>query len=239
MIVIPAVDIKGGSAVRLFQGKPDRLALDAGSPLEAALRWDAFRPARLHIVDLDGAFEGRPANAELIKQIISSVKTPVEVGGGIRTRESAREYLKAGACRVVIGSKAAADTEFVRGLAEEFPGQVNLGLDVRQGRLMISGWVESSAVGVFELLERLRGVPLGEVIYTDISRDGMLSGPGLDSTRELLQRSEWPVIASGGVCSLEDLERLKDLGCFGAIVGRALYTGALDLAEAIKKIEGR
>jgi len=239
MIVIPAVDIRGGSAVRLVQGRPDRLALDAGSPLEAALRWDAFRPARLHVVDLDGAFEGRPVNMELVGRIVSSVKAPVEVGGGIRTREAAREYLGLGASRVVLGTRAAAEPEFVRELAREFPGRVSLGLDVSGGRVAVKGWAESSALDPFELLEALRGAPLAEVIYTDVSRDGMLSGPGLDSTREFVERSGLPVIASGGVSSLDDLERLKALGCFGAIVGRALYAGTLDLAEAISQIEGR
>jgi phosphoribosylformimino-5-aminoimidazole carboxamide ribotide isomerase len=236
------VDIKGGVAVRLFQGRADRESLRAGDPLEAAMRWAAFRPARLHVVDLDGAFEGRPVNAAAVTGIIEALaglKVPVEVGGGIRTSADARIYLSAGAARVILGTRAAEEPEFVRSLAEEFPGRVNLGLDVSGGRVAVKGWVEESSLTALDLVSRLEGAALGEVIYTDVSRDGMLSGPNLEAAAELASKGRFPVIASGGVSSLEHLERLKGLGLFGAIVGRAIYTGDLDLAEAIRRVEGR
>lgn len=240
MIVIPAVDVKGGVAVRLVQGRRDDESLRAGSPVEAAKRWAEYGPARLHVVDLDGAFEGRPANADIVEEIIGGVEVPVEIGGGIRTRDDAKRYLDAGAARVIVGTRAAEDPAFLRELAEAYPGRVNLGLDCSAGRVAVKGWVEATGLTALDLLARLEGAPLGEVIYTDISKDGMLSGPNVAATRELAGNSPWPVIASGGVSSLEDLARLDAAGLFfGAIVGRAIYTGAVDLKDAIAQIEGR
>jgi len=243
VIVIPAVDIKGGVAVRLLQGKADRESLRAGAPIEAAKRWAAHAPKRLHVVDLDGAFEGRPANADAIRDIIAALaamNVPVEVGGGIRTEDDARGYVEAGAERVIIGTRAAEEPAFVKSLAERFPGRVNLGLDCSGGKVAVKGWVEATDLTAPQLLSRLEGAPLGEVIYTDISTDGMLSGPNVAATRELAETSPWPVIASGGVASLDDLVRLNETGLFfGAIVGRALYTGAVAPAEAMRVIEGR
>jgi phosphoribosylformimino-5-aminoimidazole carboxamide ribotide isomerase len=240
VIVIPAVDVKGGVAVRLLQGRADRESLRAGDPVEAALRWAGFRPARLHVVDLDGAFEGRPANAAKLREIIEAVALPVEVGGGIRNKDDARGYLDAGAARVILGTRAAREPDFVRDLAREFPGRVNLALDCSGGRVAVGGWVEATGLAPWELLASLEGAALGEVIYTDCSRDGMLSGPNLEAAREVARLSPWPVIASGGVSSVDDLVRLDEAGAFfGAIVGRALYTGAVDLGEAIRRVEGR
>lgn len=239
MIVIPAVDIKGGVAVRLLQGRADEESLRAGSPLDAAKRWDAYAPARLHVVDLDGAFDGERANAPIIKEIIRAVKAPVEIGGGIRTDADARDYLDAGAHRVILGTRAAQDPAALKALAAAYPGRVNLGLDCSNGFVAVKGWVEASEMTAHDLLARLDGALLGEVIYTDISRDGMLSGPSLESTRRVIADSPYPLIGSGGVSSLDDLVKLKELGCFGAIVGRAIYTGDVDLAEAIRVIESR
>lgn len=239
MIVIPAVDIKGGVAVRLVQGRANEESLRAGSPVEAAKRWDAYAPARLHVVDLDGAFEGERKNAPVIKEIIRSVQAPVEIGGGIRTDADARDYLDAGAARVILGTRAAQDPSSLIALASEYPGRVNLGLDCSNGLVAVKGWVEASDMKAQDLIAQLEGAPLGEVIYTDISRDGMLSGPSLESTRQVIADSPYPVIGSGGVSSLDDLIKLNELGCFGAIVGRAIYTGDVDLAKAIQTIESR
>lgn len=248
MIVIPAVDIKGGRAVRLFQGRKDRELLTAGDPVEVAKRWADFGPRRVHVVDLDGAFEGRPVNRGIVLEIIKSCARGVQVGGGIRAREEAEAYLDAGAERVVLGTRAVEDPGFLENLAASFPHRINLGLDViatggapLKGRLAVKGWVESAELGAVEFLDDLaaRNVPLGEVIFTDISRDGALTGPALDDLRELVRATSFPVIASGGVSSLQDLERLAELDLFGAIVGRALYDGRVDLAEALKAIEGR
>jgi phosphoribosylformimino-5-aminoimidazole carboxamide ribotide isomerase len=239
MIVIPAVDIRGGVAVRLVQGRADRESLRAGDPIAAARRWAACDPSRLHLVDLDGAFEGRPANAALIARIIAAVEVPVEVGGGIRTEDDVDAYLRAGASRVIVGTRAAEEPAFLMRLASAHPGRVNLGLDCAGGRVAVKGWVEASVLGPLELLERLRGAPLGEVIFTEISKDGMLSGPALEATREMVARAPYPVIASGGVACVEDLQRLAETGCFGAIVGRALYDSRIDLRASIQTIEGR
>jgi len=239
VIVIPAVDIKDGVAVRLMQGKADRESLRAGSPVDAAKRWAAYGPARLHVVDLDGAFGGKPANARLVKEIIAQIDVPVEVGGGIRTADDARAYLDAGAARVVLGTRAAQDPAFLASLAREYPGRVNLGLDCSGGFVAVKGWVEASTLTPQRLLEGLGGAPLGEVIYTDISKDGMLSGPAVESTKQILADSPYPVIASGGVSSHDDLMRLRELDCFGAIVGRAIYDGKVDLERAIREVESR
>ena len=240
MFVIPAVDIKGGVAVRLVQGRLDEESLRAGDPVRAARRWAEFRPARLHVVDLDGAFEGRPVNGSIIARIIESVGIPVEVGGGIRTEEDAQAYLEAGAARVILGTRAAEDPAFLTSLATKCPGRVNLALDCSGGRVAVKGWVEASRLTPLELLARLESAPLGEVIFTDISRDGMLSGPNVRAAREIARESPYPVIASGGVSSIEDVEALASLGIvFGVIIGRAIYSGAVDLAEAIRLAEGR
>ncbi len=240
MIIIPAVDIKGGVAVRLFQGCADKESLRAGDPVEAAKRWAELRPARLHVIDLDGAFEGRPVNDGIIARIIESVDVPVEIGGGIRTEEDAAPYLEAGAARVILGTRAAEDPAFLISLAAKYPGRVNLGLDCSGGRVAVKGWVEASDLTPLGLIARLENAPLGEVIYTDISRDGMLSGPNVEAAQEIARESPYPVIASGGVSSIDDVKALASLGVFfGVIIGRAIYTGAVDLAEAIRVAENR
>ncbi|MHC4505531.1 MAG: 1-(5-phosphoribosyl)-5-[(5-phosphoribosylamino)methylideneamino]imidazole-4-carboxamide isomerase, partial [Planctomycetota bacterium] len=189
------------------------------------------------------AFDGRPVNAAIVRDIIAALgelEIPIEIGGGIRTRDDAAIYLDAGAARVILGTRAAEDQAFVKDLAREFPGRVNLGLDCSAGKVAVKGWVEATDLTALELLLRLGGAPLGEVIYTDISTDGMLSGPNIDAARRLAERSPYPVTASGGVSSLDDLVKLADEDVFfGAIVGRAIYTGAVDLAEAIARVEKR
>lgn len=240
MIIIPAVDVKGGVAVRLVQGRLDEESLRAGDPVEAAKRWAEYRPARLHVIDLDGAFEGRPVNGAVITRIIESVEVPVEIGGGIRTEDDAAVYLDAGAARVILGTRAAEDPAFLRTLAAKYPGRVDLALDCSGGRVAVRGWVGASELTPLELLARLECAPLGEVIFTDCSRDGMLSGPNVEAAREIARSSPYPVIASGGVSSIGDVKALSSLGVFfGAIIGRAIYTGDIDLAEAIRVAEGR
>ena len=240
VIVIPAVDIKGGVAVRLVQGRADEESLRAGDPVEAARRWAAFGPKRLHVVDLDGAFEGRPVNGPVVTSIIGSVDVPVEIGGGIRTADDATAYLEAGAARVIHGTRAAEAPAIHTDRAARYPGRVNLAHDVSAGHVAVKGWVEACDLTPLGLLSRLEGAPLGEVIYTDVSRDGMLSGPNVEAAREIAQGSPYPLIASGGVSSLADVDTLASLGVFfGVIVGRAIYTGDLDLAEAIRLAEGR
>lgn len=232
MIVIPAVDIMGGRAVRLRQGLASE-ATDFGDPVEAALRWKREGAEYLHVVDLDGAFTGRPANIEVVKKIIRAVGIPVEVGGGIRTTETVDELLAAGADRVIIGTKAVESIDWVRKLIADHPNRVAIGIDVKDGLIATRGWVDASGVGPAQLLELLSGSPVAAYIYTDVSRDGLRGGPNLAATRSFASSTTVPVIASGGVSSLDDLRSLALAGFFGAIVGRALYDGAFTLGAAL------
>ncbi|MHC4915276.1 MAG: 1-(5-phosphoribosyl)-5-[(5-phosphoribosylamino)methylideneamino]imidazole-4-carboxamide isomerase [Planctomycetota bacterium] len=232
--LIPAVDIRGGRCVRLEQGLADRETVYEADPLEAALRWQAAGARRLHVVDLDGAFGGEPVNFDAVARIMDAVDMCVEVGGGIRDAELAGRYLDAGAGWVIFGTRAAEDPSAFAAAAERFPGQVILGLDCRDGKVRTSGWtsqVEKTAAG---LLGELSGAPLAAVIFTDTRRDGMLEGPNFDSLEEVAAESPWPVIASGGVTTLEQVKRLAGMKLAGAIVGQALYKGRLDLAEALR-----
>lgn len=235
MQVIPAVDIKGGQAVRLVQGLADRKTVYDDDPVRAARRWIDAGAKRLHVVDLDGAFEGFPRNAAITKAIIHALPgVEVEVGGGLRSREAVADLLDAGAARCVIGTKAVEDPAFLRGLAEAYPGRIILGLDAKNGKVATKGWVEVSALSAGELLASVAAWPLAEVIYTDIETDGMLQGPNFARMGEVVKVSRFPVIASGGVATVEHIGALVRLGCFGCIVGKALYDGQLELKAALE-----
>ena len=239
MIVIPAVDIKGGRCVRLEQGEADRETVYGDDPAAPAKRWADAGAERIHVVDLDGAFDGRPKNAEAVRAILAAVDVPIEVGGGIRTPEAAAELIEAGAARVVVGTRAAEDPEFLRALANAHPGKINLGLDAKDGYVAVKGWVETGGLRAVDLLNQLADVPLGEVIYTDIARDGMLKGPNFAEMEEVQKESAHPVIASGGVTTEDDIRRLADMGVFGAIVGKALYDGRLSIEDALAAAKSR
>ncbi len=235
MRIIPAVDIKGGKAVRLVQGRADQETVYDEDPVRAARRWVDIGGGRIHIVDLDGAFEGRPKNAELTFAILKELKgVEVEVGGGLRSAESVASLLEAGAARCVIGTKAAEDRDFLRDLANRFPGRICVGLDARDGKIVTEGWVTVSELDAVDLVGELFELPLAEVIYTDIARDGMLSGPNLQRLEEMRDACPFPLIASGGVTTIEHVSQLRAMGCFGAIIGKALYDGRLDLAHALE-----
>ncbi len=236
--VIPAVDIRGGRCVRLEQGLADRETVYAADPVEAALRWQAAGARRLHVVDLDGAFGGEPVNFEVVTRIIDAVDMCVEVGGGVRDADLAGRYLDAGAGWVIFGTRAAEDPDAFAAAAERFPGQVILGLDCRDGLVRTSGWTTQVEKTAAELMAELGGAPLGAVIFTDTRRDGMLEGPNFESLEEVSAGSPWPVIASGGVTTLEQVRRLAGMKLAGAIVGQALYRGVLDLAEALRAAAG-
>jgi phosphoribosylformimino-5-aminoimidazole carboxamide ribotide isomerase len=235
--VIPAVDIRGGKCVRLEQGLADRETVYAADPVEAALRWERAGGRRLHVVDLDGAFGGEQANFETVARVIGSVSVPVEIGGGIRDAEAARRYLDAGASWVIFGTRAAEEPDSFAELAGEMPGRVILGLDCRDGKVRTAGWTRAVELTATALLERLAGAPLGAVIFTDTRRDGMLSGPNFESLDKVAAASPWPVIASGGVSTLEQVRRLAGMKLAGAIIGQALYKGVVDLAEALRAAE--
>jgi len=235
--VIPAVDIRGGRCVRLEQGLADRETVYGDDPAAAARRWQAEGAGRLHIVDLDGAFSGAPANAAAVKGVLAALTIPAEVGGGIRDEAAARGYLSAGAGWVVVGTRAARDPESVVALAGALPGKIILGLDCRDGKVRTSGWVDAEDLSAGELIRRLAGAPFAALIFTNTARDGMLTGPDFASLAEVQKASPWPVIASGGVGTSEHVRRLAGMNLAGCIVGQALYKGSLRLADALRAAE--
>ncbi len=241
--VIPAVDIRGGKCVRLEQGLADRETVYAADPVEAALRWQEEGGERLHVVDLDGAFTGDGSNFEAVKRIIAAVSMPVEIGGGIRDAEAAGRYLEVGASWVIFGTRAAEAPEAFADVARSFPEKVILGLDCRDGMVRTAGWTQAVDLTAADLIGKLEGAPLAAVIFTDVSRDGMLSGPNFDSLAAVAEASPWPVIASGGVTTAEQIERLAGMNLIGAIVGQALYKGVLEFRDALEAVarglEGR
>jgi phosphoribosylformimino-5-aminoimidazole carboxamide ribotide isomerase len=240
MIIFPAIDLKEGLCVRLMQGDPDRVTVYGRDPLAVAKRWEREGAQWLHIVDLDGAFTQSPKNRQVIASIVREIPIPVQVGGGIRTLETIRDYLSLGVRRVILGTVALRRPELLDDACREFPQRIALGIDARDGKVAIEGWKESTDTDVIALAERFAHVELGAIIYTDIHRDGMQSGVNVEATRRLLEATHIPVIASGGVASLSDIEALTPLiplGLNGVITGRALYNGTLDLREAIDFID--
>ena len=237
MIVIPAVDIKGGRCVRLKQGKMSEETVYSDDPVQAAMTWCAKGAERIHLVDLDGAVGGKRVNAEAIRKIARSVPVPVELGGGIRTLASIEFYLKAGVEWVILGTAAYKDPSLVEEACRKFPGRVMLAIDARGGRVSVEGWTEDTERSAVEVARPFDGQGVAAVIYTDIQRDGMSVGPNLRATGELARALKTPVIASGGISGLEDIRKVMTLssqGVLGVITGRALYEGTLDLEEAIR-----
>jgi phosphoribosylformimino-5-aminoimidazole carboxamide ribotide isomerase len=233
MIILPAIDIRGGRCVRLRQGRFQEETVFDEDPAAVARRFEAAGAEWLHVVDLDGAREGEPRNLDRVRAIREAVGLKMEVGGGIRSTEAAEEVLEAGADRIVVGTRAVREPEWLKEVAEKFPAQVALGLDARQGRVAVEGWKSPTERMAAEMLEAFAGLPLAAIIYTDIGRDGMMSGPNVVATAELVKASRFPVIASGGVTTVEDVRKLKRIGVWGAIIGRALYEGKLTLDAAL------
>ena len=235
MLRIPAVDIKSGRAVRLKQGLADQETIYDADPVRAALRWANDGARRIHIVDLDGAFEGAPKNRAIVLQIITALATTLEleIGGGLRAEEMVAELLDAGAARCVVGTRALEDRAFLKRLTERYPGRINLGLDAKNGKIVTRGWVKTGDVAAIDFARSLNELRLGEVIYTDVARDGMLEGPNFQQLEEILRISPFPLIASGGVTTMEQIRQCRDMGCFGVIIGKALYDGRLDLKAAL------
>ncbi len=233
--VIPAVDIRGGRCVRLFQGLPGEETVFSEDPLGAAERWQSEGASYLHVVDLDGAFEGRPVNNELIVEIAGRLSIPVEVGGGIRTAESARSYIDGGVDRVVMGTAAFEDPGMLSDMAGELGERLVVGVDVKDGRVAVAGWTETGVQGPLEAVEMLASAGVRRVIYTDTSKDGTLKGPNLAAIEQIARACRVPLIASGGVGELEDIARVSSMGALGIegiIVGMALYKRKFTLAEA-------
>lgn len=241
MIIIPAIDLLGGNCVRLHQGDPAQETFYDQDPVQVARRWEALGAKRLHLVDLDGAFRGEPAQMPLVQEIIAAVSIPVEVGGGIRSLETVERYLDAGAAWVILGTAAIQNPGLVSEACRKYPGRILAGIDAKNARVATDGWVNLTAKTALELAIELKQEGIAEIIYTDISRDGTLTGPNTQALATLAQSSGLAVIASGGISGIADLEKLRDLhlsGITGAIVGKALYDKRIDLAEAIRVIEG-
>ena len=232
--IIPAIDLKGGRCVRLRQGRMEDETVFSDNPAEVARRWEGAGASRIHLVDLDGAVGGVPVNASAVEAIVGAVRVPTQLGGGIRTRRTMDFYLGLGVRRVILGT-AALDTAAFARLCEGYGGEVAVGVDARDGFVAVKGWTETAAVRATDLVLGLSGLPVAAVIYTDISRDGMMQGPNVEAMAAMLAISPAPLIASGGVSRLEDVERLCELdGLAGMIVGRALYDGRVDLGAAVR-----
>jgi phosphoribosylformimino-5-aminoimidazole carboxamide ribotide isomerase len=241
-VIYPAIDIRGGKCVRLFQGDYAQETVYADSPLEMARRWVEQGASWVHLVDLDGAKEGQPANAGLIKEIARSIPVPVQVGGGIRSEEQIKGYLEAGVARVIVGTAAIEDEPFTRQILQTYGEKIAIGLDCRNGMVATRGWLTTTDVKATDLAKRLVGYGARTFIYTDIARDGTLTGPNVPEITELAKATGTSVIASGGVSSLDDLLALSAHaadGVSGAIVGKALYTDAFTLKEALSRIGER
>jgi len=233
MDVIPAIDLRDGKCVRLIQGQYDRQITYNDDPVEQTRQFHADGARWLHIVDLDGAKAGRPMNTGSIAAIAGLGLLEIEVGGGIRDEASIRELLDMGVMRVIIGTKAVSDFEWFRDMARRFKGRLVLGLDARESMLATHGWLESTSQTLLGFAAQADKLPLAAIIYTDISKDGMLSGPNVERTRALAEAIKTPVIASGGVKEADDIKKLKPIHVAGVIVGRSLYEGTLNLKDAI------
>jgi len=233
VIVIPAIDLLDGKAVRLHQGRYDAVTVYDEDPPARARAWRGMVPW-LHVVDLEGAREGRPVQREQVRAVVEAFGPGVEIGGGVRTRESFDAYLALGATRVVLGSAAVKDSALVRSLAQEHPGVVVVAVDARDGFVAVDGWTQPTRVRAVDLVRSFADAPLGGVLYTDVARDGTRAGPNLEATAELAAETPVPVIASGGVGSLDDLRTLAARGISACVVGRALYDGTFTLAQALE-----
>ena len=233
MEIWPAIDIRGGKCVRLRQGDYDRETVFGEDPAAMARHWVEHGAERFHLVDLDGARDGRPANLTSVRAIVEAVGVPCELGGGIRDEETIRELLQLGLTRLVIGTLAIRQPEWFRRMCREFPGKLVLGIDARDGRVATEGWLQTSDVAATELAGQFAGEPVAAVIYTDIATDGMMAGPNLAAMAEMQAAVDLPVVASGGVTTKEDVARLAAVPMAGCIIGRALYEGTLTLPDAM------
>jgi phosphoribosylformimino-5-aminoimidazole carboxamide ribotide isomerase len=241
MIIFPAIDIRGGKCVRLTEGRFDQETVFADHPAEMAKRWANEGAEFLHVVDLDGALAGRPVNLEVIKEIVKMVAIPVQLGGGIRTMDCIAELLNAGVNRVILGSIAVRQPELVKAACQEFKERIVVGIDARDGQVAVEGWGISGGIGADELAKHMAEAGVARIIYTDISRDGTLTGVNVTATAALARVAGIPVIASGGVSDIADIHAVKAAqqdGVEGVIVGKAIYTGSLSLKAAIQVAQG-
>ena len=237
MLIIPAVDIKNGKCVRLFQGRFDSETVFSDDPAAMAKRWENEGAEIIHVIDLDGAVEKSPKNLNSIERIIESVEAYIQVGGGIRTAKTAKMYLDLGVKRVIIGTEAIKNPKFVKDACKAFPDQIVVGIDARDGLVAIEGWTETTRIKDVDLARRFEDCGVAAINFTDIHRDGMETGPNIEATRRIAEAVSIPVVASGGVSTIEDIKKLMPLeavGVVGVITGRALYSGSLSLKAAIE-----
>ncbi len=238
MQLYPAIDLKDGNCVRLTQGLFEQAKIYSHTPADMAKEWENQGATFLHLVDLDGALAGRSVNDPAIRSILKAVSIPVQIGGGIRSRDGVASMLDLGVKRVIIGTKAAKNPEFIGEVVEEFGTDcIVAGIDAKDGKVAIEGWEKLSCLSALDLCKKMKDFGVQHIVYTDISRDGMLTGPNVPATKELTRETGLDIIASGGVSSMEDLRRLYEEGIKGAIIGKALYEKRIDLLEAIRCFE--
>ena len=237
MIIIPAIDLKDGRCVRLAQGDFKRVTVYSEDPVEIAKKWQENGAERIHVVDLDGSLAGSPQNNDVIQKIVEEIDVPIQVGGGIREIKTIETYIGIGVHWVILGTMALRDMRFVREACDAYSGRIILGIDANDGKVAVQGWTEQTSESAIDIARRYEGYGLAAIVYTDIKRDGMETGVNIEATRKLAQLVKIPVIASGGVSSMQDIERLREVekyGISGVIIGKALYSGAISLKEAIK-----
>ncbi len=237
MIIYPAIDIMDGRCVRLVQGQFSKETVYADNPVEVALKWESIGSKYLHVIDLDGARTGRPQNASLIIEMAAKLGIPMQLGGGIRSMETIGIFISKGVERVILGTSAVRDSKFVKEALKIFNKNIAIGIDAKDGMVAIEGWAKTSQFTSIDFAQKMEKLGARTIIYTDISRDGMLSGPNFKAIEEMVKAVDMEVIASGGVSKLEDVKILKEIGVSGIIIGKALYTGDIDLGQALAAAE--
>lgn len=237
MMIYPAIDIKDGQCVRLFKGQFSDVTVYGDSPAEMAKKWESLGGEYIHVVDLDGALKGHGVNAEKIKEICNSVNVPVQTGGGIRTMEDIEAKLKCGIDRVIIGTKAVADSDFVKRAVDKYGQKIVIGIDAKDGMVAIEGWEKTSDFTAVEFAKKMVSIGVQTIVYTDIATDGTLAGPNVAAMAEMTTAVDADIIASGGIGSLEHIKSLVPTGVEGVIVGKALYTGKVNLTEAVREVK--
>lgn len=241
MLIIPAIDIRAGKCVRLIQGKADAETVFSDDPVSMALNWESKGAEFLHIVDLDGAFSGEPKNLDIVEKIVKSISIPIELGGGIRNKSSIDRVFQLGVYRAILGTSALKDPDFVSEMCDLYEEKIAIGIDAKDGKVAIKGWTEIEEKTAIDLANEMKKCGVKTIIYTDIARDGMLTGPNIQATKNLAMAvSGVDIIASGGVSSIDDIRKLKEIepyGVTGVIIGKALYTGNIQLEEALLMVE--
>lgn len=238
MIVIPAIDLKDGKCVRLFKGEEGTETVFSENPSDVARKWEEAGARWIHVVDLDGAFSGEPRNMDVVRDITSAVSCAVQAGGGIRNIETVRKYFALGVNRVILGTAAFSDGEFLKEACAEFPGAIAVGIDTKKGKIAVKGWKEVIDADTNEVLRRLDEAGVSVILNTNVDRDGTMEGINAEAAREFIGSSPIPVIASGGIATAADLDKLKpleEIGLYGVILGKSIYTGSIDLKDAIER----